>query len=65
MKLPAALAPWAKHLQIFPEEISLTLGDYVHRIAQFFNPLNSSDNDDGGEPNGYDGIARRGIYEYL
>lgn len=65
MKLPAALAPWAKHLQIFPEEISLTLGEYVRKISPFISPLNLSAEDENGEPNGYDGVARRGIYERL
>ena len=65
MKLPASLAPWAKYLQIFPEEISLTLGAYVRKISPFISPLNISDEDESGEPNGYDGVARRGIYERL
>lgn len=65
MKLPAALAPWAKYLQIFPEEISLTLGEYVRKISPFISPLNIPSEDESGEPNGYDGVARRGIYERL
>lgn len=65
MKFPASLTPWAEHLQIFPEEISLTLGGYVRKISPFISPLNSFAEDSNGEPNGYDGIARRGIYERL
>lgn len=65
MKLPASLTPWAEQLQIFPEEISLTLGGYVRKISPFISPLNSFAEDSDGEPNGYDGIARRGIYERL
>jgi len=65
MKLPVSLAPWAKHLQIFPEEISLILGSYARRISPFISPINSSNEDLKGEPNGYDGVARRGIYERL
>lgn len=65
MKLPASLTPWAKHLQIFPEEISLTLGNYVQKISPFINPINSLEEISDGEPNGYDGVARRGIYERL
>lgn len=65
MKLPASLTHWAEHLQIFPEEISLTLGAYVRKISPFISPLNSFAEDPDGEPNGYDGIARRGIYERL
>ncbi len=65
MKLPAALTPWSKHLQIFPEEISLILGGYVQRISPFIAPINSAFADETGEPNGYDGVARSGIYERL
>lgn len=65
MKLPAGLAPWAKHLQIFPEEISLILGGYVRQISPFFSPISATSEDLNGEPNGYDGVARRGIYERL
>lgn len=65
MKLPAGLAPWAKHLQIFPEEISLILGGYARKLSPFISPITSSSEDTNGEPNGYDGVARRGIYERL
>jgi hypothetical protein len=65
MKLPASLTPWAKHLQIFPEEVSLTLGNYVRKISPFIAPINSNDEVVDGEPNGYDGVNRRGIYERL
>jgi len=65
MKLPASLATWAKQLQIFPEEVSLTLGEYVRKISPFVSPLNAENHDETGEPNGYDGVARRGIYERL
>ncbi|MCU0238406.1 MAG: hypothetical protein MUC29_03115 [Pyrinomonadaceae bacterium] len=65
MKLPANLSPWAKHLQIFPEEISLTLGNYVQKISPFISPIKLNDEESDGEPNGFDGVSRRGIYERL
>lgn len=65
MKFPANLTPWAKHLQIFPDEISLILGNYAQKISPFITPLNVTAEDESGEPNGYDGVARRGIYERL
>ncbi len=65
MKLPASLTPWATHLQIFPEEISLALGSYVQKISPFIAPINSNNEEADGEPNGYDGVNRRGIYERL
>ena len=64
MKLPASLQPWATILQAFPPEISLILGEYAREIAPFFGALNADDAE-SGEPNGYDGVARRGIYERL
>jgi len=65
MKLPISLTPWAKYLQIFPDEISLALGNYVQKISPFINPINSLEEIAEGEPNGYDGVNRRGIYERL
>lgn len=64
MKLPAALAPWARQLQIFPDEISLALGALARKLAPFVAPLSSYE-ESNHEPNGYDGVARRGIYECL
>lgn len=65
MKLPAALAPWARQLDIFPDEISLALGVLARALAPFVAPLASPEEISNREPNGYDGIARAGIYERL
>ncbi|MBS1795963.1 MAG: hypothetical protein JSS81_19070 [Acidobacteria bacterium] len=65
MKLPVHLAPWAEQLRLFPDELSLTLGEYARRVAPLIGPLNAAADDPDGEPNGYDGVARRGIYERL
>ena len=65
MKLPASLAPWAQQLKIFPDEISLALGAMAQKISPFVTPLRSQEEISDREPNGYDGVARRGIYERL
>lgn len=65
MNLPPSLKSWATILQQFPPEISFVLGDYARRIAPFFGTLAANDANRDGEPNGYDGVARRGIYERL
>jgi hypothetical protein len=65
MKLPASLAPWARQLKIFPDEISLALGALAQKISPFVSPLRSQEEISDREPNGYDGVARRGIYERL
>lgn len=66
MKLPVALKPWAQQLKIFPDEISLSLGVMAQKISPFVAPLRcSAEEASNREPNGYDGVARRGIYERL
>ncbi|HLM59815.1 MAG TPA: hypothetical protein VK308_03315 [Pyrinomonadaceae bacterium] len=65
MKLPASLSYWAEQLKIFPDEISLALGVMAQKISPFVAPLRSNEEISNREPNGYDGVARRGIYERL
>lgn len=65
MKLPPGLAPWASQLKIFPDEVSITLGELARRISAFVSPFKPLGAHDDGEPNGYDGVARRGIYDRL
>lgn len=65
MKLPRSLAPWANELQIFPDEISLILGNYARKISPLLGPLSYVEPTEAGEPDGYDGVARLGIYERL
>jgi hypothetical protein len=65
MKLPRSLAPWAQQLKIFPEEISPAIGAMAQKIAAFVSPLRSLEEVSDREPNGYDGVTGRGIYERL
>ena len=63
--LPPALRPWALQLSIFPEDLALSLGPYVARLAAAIGSLRPRGETEGGEPQGYDGLTRRGPYERL
>ncbi len=65
MKLPGNLALWARQLKIFPDEISLALGAMAQRLAPFVSSLGAVEEVSDREPNGYDGVTRRGLYERL
>jgi hypothetical protein len=62
--LPAALVPWSRELAIFPREIALELGPVVRRLAALVGSAIPS-RAASGEPDGFDGLARRGSYERL
>lgn len=65
MNLPPSLAPWAGYLQIFPEEVSLALGPIIQRISMVIGSPQPRLNENEGEPDGFDGLNRRGTYERL
>jgi hypothetical protein len=63
-KLPRHLAPWAPDLELFPAQIAPALGGMAARLAGLIGgwPFDEASE---GEPNGYDGVARKGLYERL
>ena len=65
MNLPPSLAPWAAYLNIFPEEVSLALGPMIQRVSMLIGLPQPRLNEKEGEPDGFDGLNRRGTYERL
>ena len=63
--LPPALAAWAEPLSLFPPELALSLGPCIRRLAQAIGPLPRPAEEISGDPNGYEGLSRRGPYERL
>ncbi|MCP3139972.1 hypothetical protein [Pyxidicoccus xibeiensis] len=63
--LPPALRPWASQLSIFPDDLALRLGPYVARLSAALGSLRPRGETDGGEPQGYDGLTRRGTFDRL
>lgn len=65
MNLPPSLAKWAGYLNIFPEEVSLALGPLLQRVFMLIGSPQPLLNEKQGEPDGFDGLNRRGTYERL
>jgi hypothetical protein len=65
MNLPPSLASWAGYLKIFPEEVSLALGPIIQRVSMLIGSPQARLNEKEGEPDGFDGLNRRGTYERL
>jgi hypothetical protein len=65
MELPRPLAPWGPWLAIFPRELALSLGPVLQRLSFVIGPLRMERASGEGDPDGFDGLARRGPYERL
>jgi len=65
MNLPPSLAQWAKYLKLFPEEVSLALKPVIQRVSMLMGSPYPRFNEQEGEPDGFDGLNRRGTYERL
>ena len=63
--LPRALEPWSAALSLFPRELAVGLGSLVQRLSVAIGPLRRRDQRGAGEPDGFDGLSRRGSYERL
>ncbi|MCY1030385.1 hypothetical protein OV207_02870 [Corallococcus sp. BB11-1] len=63
--LPPVLRPWSAQLSLFPEDLALQLGPFVARLSVALGGLRPRGEAEGGEPQGYDGLSRRGPFERL
>ncbi len=63
--LPEPLKPWAGVLQLFPDELAVGLGSWLPRLALAIGPLRARAEEGFDEPDGFDGLSRRGPYERL
>lgn len=63
--LPESLRPWAAELQCFPPRLALSLGPWLARISIAFGPFRGASKSRGDDPDGYDGLERRGDYQRL
>lgn len=64
-ELPKPLQPWTSALSLFPRQLALDLGAWLPRLAGAVGPLRASSAEGTDEPDGFDGLARRGPYERL
>lgn len=65
MELPRALQPWQQALSIFPKDLAIALGGVIDKLALLVGPLISPDGAGRTDPDGLDGIGRRGSFERL
>ena len=63
--LPHALRPWAATLSRLPLELALHLGPLVARLSVALGATRAPTEMVGGEPQGYDGLSRRGTLDRL
>ena len=63
--LPEPLRPWAATLSLFPVDLALALGTSVARLDVALGAFRARDQGDQGEPEGHDGLTRRGPVERL
>ncbi len=65
MQLPRTLMPWSAWLDLFPREIIQSFGPILQRLDRAIGPLRVQNATGRGEPDGFDGLTRRGSYERL
>jgi len=65
MQLPRALQPWSASLELLAPELRWPMGSLVQRLASVIGPLAVAHSAWDGEPDGFDGLERRGPYERL
>ncbi|BCM92505.1 hypothetical protein IAD21_04385 [Abditibacteriota bacterium] len=65
LQLPPPLAPWTPFLELLPLESALALGPLLRRLDGWIGPLRAAPQSGIMEPDGFDGLARRGAPERL
>ncbi len=64
-ELPPALSAWAPELEGFVPSLALSLGEPIRRLAAAMGPLGRKAVAGDAEPDGFDGLTRRGPYDRL
>lgn len=64
-ELPAALRPWEPELRVLAPELAASLQDAIRQLAAAIGPLTSPPVQGDGEPDGFDGVDRRGPFDRL
>jgi hypothetical protein len=65
MRLPPPLAPWSAPLALLPADVAVSLGPMIRRLAAAIGDWPQHPEGLDGEPDGFDGLSRRGSYERL
>lgn len=65
MELPPALIPWRASLEQLEPTVALALGPILQRLDLAFGPFRTHGRSGDGDPDGFNGLARRGTYERL
>jgi hypothetical protein len=64
-ELPRPLEAWSSALGLFPRHLALELGTWLPRLSIALGPLSSHAIFGHDQPDGFDGLSRRGPYERL
>src|SRR5688572_8857308 len=64
-ELPRPLQRWTQALALFPRHLALELGAWLPRLHGALGPMRARSAAGTDEPDGFDGLTRRGPYERL
>lgn len=59
------MQPWRAQLSVFAREMAVALLPWLERLDLALGPLSGDDPQGDGDPDGFDGLLRRGPYERL
>ena len=65
MELPVSLIAWRESLELLDPTTAIALGPMLQRLDLAIGPFRAQGRRGEGEPDGFNGIARRGTYERL